>query len=327
MRRREFLGALGGVAVWPIAARAQQGDRIVRVGFFSTGRTSSVTGPGYQAFVEELRKRGFGDGRNLILDVRSAQQDLRGYLADVADLARLNTDVIVAGGPEASLQAAIANGSGIPVVMVAINYDPIARGYIKGLSHPGGNITGVFLRQNEVAEKMVELLAQTFPERTKLALLWDRFSIDQLTAADRQARATHLGVRALQLENPPYDFDAALQTVADEGGQMAMFLSSPFFASRSEQIAASAVRLRLPTMFWFRGYVEGGGLISYGADLVEMYRQAAAHVSKILRGAKPADLPVEQPNKFELVVNLKTAKALSIDLPTSILLRADEVIE
>ena len=287
LRRREFIVGGGAAAAWPLTVRAQQSDKAARVGMFTTGRTSAVTGPGYRAFVEELRKRGFGEGRNLILDVRSSEQDFRGYMADVADLARLKSDVIVAGGPEASLQAALAAGSGVPVVMVAINYDPIARGYIKSLSHPGGNATGVFLRQNEVAEKNVELLTQTFPERTKLALLWDRFSIDQFTAADRRARTLRLEVRALQLENPPYDFEAALRTLAGEGTQMVLLLSSPFFASRTEQIAATAIELRLPTMFWFRGYVEGGGLMSYGADVVEMYRQAAVHVSKIFEVPNP----------------------------------------
>jgi putative ABC transport system substrate-binding protein len=211
--------------------------------------------------------------------------------------------------------------------MSASNYDPIAHGYVNSLSRPGGNVTGVFLRQTELAEKQVELLTQAFPGRVRLAVQWDAISADQFSAAERRAKALGLRIISRKLENPPYDFPAVFRSVTDDGAQMLLTLSSPFFGRQSQIIGELAVRHRLPTMFIFRRYVELGGLMSYGADNVAMYRQMAGHVAKILRGAKPADLPVEQPNKFELVVNLKTAKAIGVELPTSILLRADDVIE
>jgi putative ABC transport system substrate-binding protein len=328
MQRRAFIALLGGAtAVWPLAAWAQQAEQIRRVGLFTTGRSSPITALGYQSFLDELRKRGFVEGRNLMLDVRSSEQDLRGFIADSAEMVRASVEVLVPGGPEVALQAAIAASPTIPIVMVAINYDPIARGYIKSLAQPGGNVTGVFLRQNELAEKQVELLKQTFPSLHRIGILWDRFSIDQFAAADSRAKNLGLDVRGLQLENPPYDFDTAFQTLTADGAQMLQVLSSPFFAAQGRHIVELSVQRRLPSMFVFRGYVQEGGLMSYGADIVEMYRQAAAHVAKILRGAKPSELPVEQPNKFELVVNLATAKAIGIEMPTAVLLRADEVIE
>ena len=326
MRRREFITLLGGAAAWPLAAGAEQGGKVARIGTF-TVFDNPVTGAAYRVFLEELRKLGFSDGQNLVVEWRPANQESPALAAAAAEIVRANADLIFAPGTEAVLQAAIAASSTIPIVIVAINYDPIARGYVKSLAQPGGNVSGVVLRQTELAEKQVELLTQAFPDRTRIAVLWDSFTADQFGAAERLAKSLHLEVRSLKLENPPYDFDAAFQALADGGPTMLLVLSSPFFARSNRHIAELAIRHRVPAMYIFRGYVEAGGLMSYGADIVAMYRQSAAHVAKILKGAKPADLPVEQPTKFELVVNLKTAKAIGIELPTAILLRADEVIE
>jgi ABC-type uncharacterized transport system substrate-binding protein len=178
-----------------------------------------------------------------------------------------------------------------------------------------------------LAAKKVELLTQAFPERTRLAILWDVLTADEFSAAERAAQSLHLELRPLKLENPPYDFAAAFRTVAQGSAQMLLVLSSPFFAEYRRQITELAIQHRLPAMFLFKSYVQVGGLMSYGVDQAAMYRRTAAYVAKILKGAKPADLPVEQATKFEMVVNLKTAKALGVELPTSILLRADEVIE
>ncbi len=242
-------------------------------------------------------------------------------------MVRANVDMIAALGTEAALKAAHTASRNIPIVFVANNYDPIALGYVVSLAKPGGNVTGVFLRQIELAEKQVELLTQAFPEKTRLAVLWDSVSADQFAAAERRAKLLRLEVHSLRLENPPYNFDAAFQTISDTGAQMLLVLSGPFFGRQSRHIAELAIRHRLPAMFIFKAYAEAGGLMSYGVDPVAMYRQGAAYVAKILKGARPADLPVEQPTKFEMVVNLKTAKAMGMELPTSILLRADEVIE
>jgi ABC-type uncharacterized transport system substrate-binding protein len=328
MNRREFVALMGGgVALWPLGTLAQQAGRVARVGMLSSRRANPVMTAAHQAFLDELRKLGFSEGRNVMIDDRDVNQDVTGLIASAAELVHANQDVIVISGAEVAMQAAIAASSTIPIVMLAINYDPIARGYIKNLARPGGNVTGVFLRQTELAEKQVELLTQAFPERKRIGIIWDRASIDQLTAAERQATSLGLEIRSLEMEKPPYDFDAALQTLAADGAQMVLFLSSAFFAMQSRRIAELGIQRRLPSMFVFRGYVQDGGLMSYGADPVEMYRQTATYVAKILRGAKPIDLPVEQPKTFELVVNLKTAKAIGVEMPTSILLRANEVIE
>jgi putative ABC transport system substrate-binding protein len=327
MRRREFITLLGGAAaVWPIAASAQQGGKVARIGTFTVS-DNPVTGAAYRVFLEELRKLGFSDGQNLIVEWRPANQESPALAAAATEIVRANADLIFAAGTEAVLQAAIAASRTIPIVIVAINYDPIARGYVKSLAQPGGNVSGVVLRQTELAEKQVELLTQAFPDKTRIAVLWDSFTADQFGAAERLAKSLRLEVGSLKLERPPYDFDAAFRTLADGRPNMLLVLSSPFFAQSNRHIAELAILYRIPAMYIFRGYVEAGGLMSYGADIVAMYRQSATHVAKILKGAKPADLPVEQPTRFELVINLKTAKAIGIELPTAILLRADEVIE
>jgi putative ABC transport system substrate-binding protein len=215
----------------------------------------------------------------------------------------------------------------VPVVMIAINFDPLARGYITNLARPGGNITGLVFQQLELAQKQVEFLTQAFPDRTRLAMLFDSQSADQFGAAERAAKALNLQVRALRLENPPYDVDAAFRAAVSGGAQMMLVLSSPLFLPQRTRIAELAKLQRLPSMFIAKHWTEAGGLMSYGADFPLMYRRAADYVTKILKGAKPADLPVEQATKFELIVNLKTAKAIGIELPTGVLLRADEVIE
>jgi putative ABC transport system substrate-binding protein len=181
--------------------------------------------------------------------------------------------------------------------------------------------------QTELAGKQVELLTQALPGRTRLAVLWDSISTDQFAATERQARSLGLDIRSLKLENPPYDFDAAFRSLAQGAPQMLLVLSSYFFALSRSHIAELAIQQRLPTMFIFKSYAQAGGLISYGVDPPAIFRQLGFYVSKILKGAKPADLPVEQATKFELVVNLKTAKAIGVDLSMAIKLRADEVIE
>ena len=214
-----------------------------------------------------------------------------------------------------------------PVVLQAINYDPIARGYVASLARPGGNITGLFYQQAELAAKKVELLTQAFPERKNLGVLWDALVTEEFEAAQRAARALRLELHAVKLENAPYDFTAAFQTIARAGAQMLLVLSSPLFALYRRELANLAIEHRLPAMFIFKSYVQVGGLMSYGVNQPAMYRRTADFVAKILKGTKPADLPVEQPTKFELVINVKTAKALGITLPQSLLVAADEVIE
>jgi putative ABC transport system substrate-binding protein len=326
MKRRAFISLLGGAAAaWPLAAHGQQAGKVIRIGFIGASLNSSAMAAQYQAFLTELHELGFSEGRNIVIDYRRLD-DPRGPFAVAAELMRLQVDLIVATGPEVALQAVVGASRSIPIVIMAVQYDPIERGYVSSLARPGGNITGVFYRQPELAAKQLELLTQTFPEKSRLAVLYDTNSADQFSAAEEAARSMPLELRPLKLEKPPYDFGAAFQTMAQGGAQMVLVLSSPFFVERRPEVAALAIEHRLPTMFVFKSYVEAGGLMS-GVEQLAMYRRIGLYVAKILNGTKPADLPVEQPTKFELIVNLKTAKAIGIELPTSILLSADEVIE
>ena len=313
--------------VWPLAVRAQQANKIFRIGFITGPRAGPSTGPALRAFFGALRAIGFSEGGNLVADVRWVEEDVRGPSALAADLVRQKADLLVTDGTEDVLRAAVEAGPDLPVVMIATNFDPIARGYVKTLARPGGNVTGVFAQQPELAQKQVELLTQAFPKRTRLAVFYDAGSSEQFSAAERQAVLLGLELRALKLDQPPYDFTGAFRTLDESAPHVLLVLSSPLFNPHRKQIADLAIQRKLPTMFIFRSYVDAGGFMSYGVDRAAMFRAAGAYVGKILKGENPADLPVEQPTKFELVVNLTTAKAIGIEVPTSILLRADEVIE
>jgi putative tryptophan/tyrosine transport system substrate-binding protein len=325
MHRRQVISLVGGAAAWPLAARAQQAAK--RIGIFTASAANPVMGPASKAFFDELRKLGFVEGRNLIVDRKPSDMDISAVSAQAAAMVRATPDVLVALGSEPLLEAFVHASKTIPIVFVANNYDPLEGGYVQSLAKPGGNVTGVFLRQTELAEKQVALLTEAFPERRRLAVLWDRISADQFEAAERRAGLQGLEVISRKMENPPYDIRAAFQDFAQAKAGMLLLLSSPFFAMRREDIVSLAIQYRLPSMFIFKPYVEAGGLISYGVDNVAMYRQGATIVGKILNGARAHELPVEQPTKFEMALNLKTAKAIGVELPTSILIRADEVIE
>jgi putative ABC transport system substrate-binding protein len=265
MKRREFITLLGGAAVgWPRTGHAQQPGKALRIGVIGPrpeiAGFSGGVGAGYPTMLDELQKLGFREGRNLAVEYRSIEQEPRAVFAGAAELVRWNADVLVAVGPEVSLKAAIAATSTLPIVIVAFNYDPIAHGYVKGLARSGGHITGVFLRQPELAEKQVEQLTQAFPEKTRLAMLWDALSSDQFSAAaaENRAKSLRLHVLSMKLERPPYDFDAAFRSLAESSPQMLLILSSPHFIAQRERIAELAIQHRLPTMSIFKFYVEAG---------------------------------------------------------------------
>jgi putative ABC transport system substrate-binding protein len=274
-----------------------------------------------------MRELGFREGQNLRIEFRAVEDDPRGNSVSAEELVRSQLELIVVAGPAVALQLVVGTNQAIPIVMIAINFDPIVGGYVKSLSRPGGNITGVVFQQLELAQKQVELLTQAFPGKTRVAILFEEQSADQFGAAERAAKSLKLEVQSLKLEGPSYEFDAAIRSAAAGGAQMLLMLSAPRWAQHRSRIAELAIQHRLPAMFIAKHYVDGGGLISYGADLPGIYRKGADYVAKILKGATPADLPVEQATKFELAINLKTAKAIGVELPTSILLRADQVIE
>jgi len=304
--RREFITLLGGAAVaWPLAARAQQAGKVWRIGILGPSLNVSTMAAQHQAFLAELKALGFSEGKNFTIEFGRVD-DPRGAFVAAAELMGSPMDLIWANGPEVALQAVVGASGFIPIVILAVNYDPIDRGYVSSLAHPGGNITGVFYRQPELAAKQVELLTQAFPNAIRLGVVWDALSADQFGAAEQVARARQLTLQPLKLENPPYDFAAAFQTLAQGRTQMVLVLSSPFFTEYRSQVTEAARANRLPAMFIFKSYVEVGGLMSYGVDQIPMYRRIAAYVAKIFDGAKAADLPVEQASKFELVVNLKT---------------------
>jgi putative ABC transport system substrate-binding protein len=326
MKRREFITLLSGAAAWPLAARAQQAGKVFRIGLIGRGLNSPATILPHQAFLAQMDSFGFIEGQNYTVTYVRLD-DPRGVSVVASEMLGSHPDLIIAAGPEIALQVVVGSSRAIPIVVIAVNFDPIARGYVKSLAQPGGNITGVVFQQLELAQKQVELLTQAFPDNTRLGVLFDAQTADQFSAAERSAKSLNLQIQGHKLEKPPYDFDAAFRSVTAGGAQMALVLSSPAFTPHTSRIGELAIKHRLPTMFIAKHYVEAGGLMCYGADFLLMWRRAADYVAKILKGEKPADLPVEQATKFQMVVNLKTAKAIGIELPTAILLRADEVIE
>jgi putative ABC transport system substrate-binding protein len=292
LRRREFLGVLGGAFAGPIAAHGQQGASVARIGVLAPSLDAPVTGPGYQAFLAELRKLGFTEGRNVVVEYRRGDEGMIQAVTGANELVAAKVDVLIASGPELVLQAAAAARPAVPIVMMAAQYDPIARGYVKSLASPGGNITGVFYRQPELAAKQLELLKEAFPDRTRCAVLWDGFGVDQLKSAEAAAQSSSLALIPYKLENLPYDFEGAFRAVAQNQAQMALILSSALFGPDRARIAELAIAHRLPSMFSWKTYVEAGGLMSYGLDQLSMWRRAASYAAKILRGAQPAELPV-----------------------------------
>jgi putative ABC transport system substrate-binding protein len=327
MRRREFITLLGGAAAaWPLAARAQPASKTYRIGVLGPALSSPPPIGHYRAFLAELRELGFVEGKNLAVDYRP-QDDPRGIFATAAELMRSRPELIVVSGGENALQAVVGASIAVPIVVIAVNYDPTERGYVASLARPGGNITGVVFRQSELVGKNVELMAEAFPGRTSLAALFDAQTANLFSAAERAAKALKMQVHPIKLETLPYDFDTSFRDASSAGVQMALVLSSTTFTRSAPRIAQLAIHYGLPTMYTARHYVDAGGLMSYSVDFHTMFRKVATYVGGILKGANPADLPVELASKFETVVNLKTAKAIGIELPTTILLRADEVIE
>jgi putative ABC transport system substrate-binding protein len=325
MQRREFISLLGGAAAaWPVALHAQAPPKMLRIGVPGISPRSIYF---WVAFDQRLRELGYVEGQNLAVDYLELGDQADRFEAVFRELIRRKADVIMADGEEATLKGALAATSTLPIVMIAINYDPVVLGYVSSIARPTGNVTGLYFRRPELVEKQVEILAESFPQRTRLGVLWDIHTADLLSAAERAAASLHVELRSLKLENPPYDFVTAIRTLAQDGAQMMLVLSSVYFNRDRPHIAAVALQHGLPTMFFSKPYVEAGGLLSYGPSLAVMFRRAAEYVDRIAKGAKPSDLPIEQPTKFEMVVNLKTARALGLTLPPTLLARADEVIE
>jgi putative ABC transport system substrate-binding protein len=325
MRRRQFIAGLGSAAAWPLAARAQRPDRVSRIGILALAPANS---PNHVAFRQGLRDLGYIEGQNLLIEYRE-YGSRRERLAGLAtELVKLNVDAILAGGSEATHAARQASAT-IPIVMTSTN--PLGLGFIASLARPGGNVTGLSLRGPEVSGKRLQLLRELVPGLAKVALFWDPNDPGaEFSLKETQAAAETLSVKLQVLETRRADdFEGAFQAAAKEEARAVILLPAPEINQDAniKRIADLALRHGLPTMHSTDSLPKAGGLVSYGVSLVAVYRRAAIYVDRILKGTNPADLPVEQPVKFELVINLKTAKALGLTIPETLLATADEVIQ
>jgi ABC-type uncharacterized transport system substrate-binding protein len=317
-----------GLSLAPLAVEAQQTASLPRIGFLAPASVSDPQVPRVlQAFRQGLREWGYVEGQNITIEFRSAEGQYDRLPGLAAELVRLKVNVIVAAGPLASQVAKQATKT-IPIVMAAIA-DPVGAGFVASLARPGGNITGLSLMHSDLVAKQLELLKEVLPKVSRMAVLGNPANPNyapMLRGAQDAARA--LGVRLQPLEaRDPSEIDTVFAPLTTERAGALIVLGDTMFFGHRTRIADHAVRRRLPTAFGASEYAEAGGLLAYGPSLVDGYRRAATFVDKILKGAKPADLPVEQPTKFELVINLKTAKALGLTIPQSVLLRADQIIQ
>jgi putative ABC transport system substrate-binding protein len=329
MDRRVFIGTLaGGLLAAPFAAEAQQAAKVARIGYLTTNLAANLHLR--EAFLEGLRDLGYGEGRNVVIEYRSAEGKLERFPALAAELVALKVDVIVAANTRAALAAKQATRT-LPIVF-STAVDPVTSGLVTSLARPGGNVTGLSNLAPELVGKCLELLKQAVPGVSRVAVLWqpggygERTEKDMLKEADVAARA--LGVRLQFVEaRGPENFDRAFSDMTRARANALTVLTSVIFVSERRRLVDLAAKNRLPAVYPGREFVDAGGLMAYGSDLADLNRRAATYVDKILKGAKPGDLPVEQPTKFELVINLKTAKALGLTIPPSVLGRADEVIQ
>jgi putative ABC transport system substrate-binding protein len=325
MNRRAFIAVLGGAAVWPLAARGQQ-PAVPTIGFLSP-RLLVEDADAVAAFHRGLKEAGYVEGQNVAIEYRWADDQNDRLPAMAADLVRRQVSVIVASGPSA--QAAKAATTTIPIVFY-IGADPITLGLVASLNRPGGNLTGVTNVNVELNSKRLELLHELVPRATTIAAL---INPNNATPAETQSRDLQTAARTLGLQlhvlraSTERDFDAVFATLVQlRAGGLAIG-GDGFFVSRSEQLAALALRHGVPAIFQFRQFVAAGGLMSYGGSGEDQFRQVGVYTGRILKGEKPSDLPVQQNSKVELIINLKTAKALGLTVPLALLTRADEVIE
>lgn len=323
MTRRLILLALAlNLAATATAAWAQQPNQIPVVGVLMV--TAGPNDGPAQALRKGLRNLGYIEGQNIRIEFRSAQGQADRLLRLAQELAELKANVIVTGTEPAARAARQAAGT-TPIVAVFSDHDPVASGLVSSLSRPGGNITGVFSLQTELVGKRLELLKEALPKASRVAVFWDSFSQRQFDALQQAARSLGVQLQSVELR-APYDFKEAFGVARQNKAGAVVVLFSPVFYRERARIAARALEAGLPTMNQEESWVVAGGLLSYGPTIADYYGRAAYFVDRLLKGAKPSDLPVEQATTFKLTVNLKTAKALGITVPQSILLRADEVI-
>ena len=325
MNKREFITLLGGAAAWPLAARAQQAGKLPTVGFFGA-YTAAVQSPWTAAFVQRLRELGWVEGHNLAIDYRWAEGRSERYAEIAAEFVRLKVDVIVTVTTPVALAAKQAT-SVIPIVFAAVS-NPVGTGLVPSLARPGGNVTGLSNLISDTGSKKLQLLREVVPGLGRLAIIANVSNPAVVLELDEvQAAARTLGLEVAisevrRVDDIAYAFDAL------KGRADALYVcADPLTYTNRIRINTLALGMRLPTMHGIREYVEAGGLMSHGVNIPDQFRRNAEYVDKILRGAKPGDLPIEQPTKFDLVINLTTAKALGLEVPPTLIARADEVIE
>ena len=328
MRRRDLIALAGTMAIGAgSAAIAQSLSKPRRIAMLRSASAYQQI----ERFKRRLAELGYVEGRDYVLEISLHRGQIERLPELSGKLVRSQPDVIVASGPEAVLKAISSATNSIPVVFLAVDYDPVALGYVAGLARPGGNLTGVFLQQIELTAKRVELLKEALPALTNLAVFTDAFTTDtsgQMRAAARAAARLGLNLLPLVVPGaPPYDFATAIETSRARDATAVLALMSPAFFFDRERFVRAVSEQRMPASFGLREFAELGALMSYGANIVEMNGRAADYVAKILGGVKPREIPVEQPTKFELLVNLKTAREFGLTLPRSIVARSDEVIE
>jgi putative ABC transport system substrate-binding protein len=324
MRRRAFITLIGGAAACPLAARAQQSGKIPKVGFLFPG-TEMVAPARIAALVEGLRAVGYRVPDQVEVISRVTGGDPSRVAPMASELVERNVDVLVPSSP-AAVQAVRLLTSTIPIVAFDLETDPVGSGLVKSLPRPGGNITGVFFDFPEFSKKWLELMKETLPQLAKIGVLWDPATgFTQLRAIEAAAGTMNLKLKIVEVRALA-ELDEAMVAASQDADALVM-LSTPIIGGSYQALANFTLQRRLPAVTLFPDFARSGGLMAYGPNLQHGFHQTARMVAKVLQGAKPADLPVELPAKFELVINLKTAKALGIELPTSILLRADEVIE
>jgi putative tryptophan/tyrosine transport system substrate-binding protein len=327
--RRAFIGTLAGALLTaPFAAEAQPAAKVARIGYLAANLAASPHLR--EAFLQGLRDLGYVEGRNVVIEYRDAEGKYERFPALATELVALKVDVIVVTSTPAAVAVKQATRT-IPIVFTWAA-DPVGSGLVTSLARPGGNITGLSILAPDIIGKRLELLKQAVPGVSRVAALWhpgdyvERMEKDMLTEADRAARALGLRLQVVEARGPE-DFDRAFADMTRARADAVTVQSTNIFFIERRRLVDLAAKNRLPAMYLTREFVDAGGLMSYGPHVADLHRRAASYVDKILKGAKPADLPVEQPIKFELVINLKTAKALGLTIPPSVLQRADEVIQ
>ena len=326
MRRREFITVLGGAAAaWPFAVEAQQ-PKMLRVGFSGILPRGA---PHYAAFEKRMAELGYQQGRNFTFEYIQSPS-IEGYELTYRELAARKVDILLAAGNEPALRAARAarvSEGATPIVFIALDFNPVEKGFVASLSRPGSNSTGIFVSQLELAGKRVELLRETFPTARRVGLLWDAASQEQAEAAAAVARKLGFEPRLLELIGQPPNYATALMPMDEALGEPVMIPASPLALRDGATIARLLLERRTPSISAFREVMETGALISYGVNLVDVFRDVAAFVDQVTRGGKAGDVPMRAPSHYHTAFNLKTAKAIGLAVPPTLLATADEVIE